>query len=253
MKNFIAQNKKLLCAIGCGLLAAIILVVVFTACVDDDKNVTEPTGVASEATGGIVTTPSNVTEPDVTEPGDITEPTTPDVTEPQKPEKPAAPRDPNAPFGGATPGNLTAEEWKSWDAEQRQEFCKSFDVTNLSLDDKYNFYSIIQFGGLYDCGHKGHYCPNAECHDYVMTLVAEGCPHCGGNDCAAFYARDELGFTEVNYDQCPQYDITKDPVEYCQECGLKSGKGGCIQLISGGNCPHCGEKIPAMTCHHCDD
>lgn len=194
-------------------------------------------------------TPSDPVEPDDgTDDGPEIIPTTPNDT-PIETRPPSTEYD----FTGITPGNLKAEDWKSWDAEQRQAFVDTYDIGNLSLDDKYNFYSIIQFGGLYDCGHKGHYCPNAECHDYVMTLVAEGCPHCGGNDCAAFYARDELGFTEVNYDQCPQYDITKDPVEYCQECGLKSGKGGCIQLISGGNCPHCGEKIPAMTCHHCDD
>lgn len=205
-----------------------------------------------------------VVDPDPT-PSDPIDPEKPDDGTDEGPEIiPSAPKDepyvpmppdPSYDFTGITPGNLTAEEWKSWDADQRQAFFDTYDIANLSLDDKYNFYSIIQFGGLYDCGHKGHYCPSAECHDMIMADVAEGCPHCGGNDCAAFYARDELGFTEVNFDKCPQYDVTKDPVYYCQTCGLPydadSGKEVCNWFVVDTNCDYCGEPVKANQCHRC--
>ena len=217
-------------------------------------------------------TPSDPDTPPVVDP----DPTPSDPIEPEKPDDgsdegpeivPSVPKDehddpflpnPTYDFTGITPGNLTAEQWKSWDRAKRQAFFDTYDIANLSLDDKYNFYSIIQFGGLYDCGHKGHYCPSAECHDMIMADVAEGCPHCGGNDCAAFYARDELGFTEVNFDKCPQYDVTKDPVYYCQTCGLSLGGGNaqkgdecCHKYIADATCSWCGEPVKANQCHRC--
>ena len=258
MKNFIAQNKKLLCAIGCGLLAVIILVVVFTACVDDDKNVTEPTGVASEATGGIVTTPSNVTEPTVTEPSDVTEPTVPDVTEPQEPtepEKPSTPTQPEKPeydFGGITAGNITYEIWSSWDDAKQQawEHSDASSLVNATPDERYNYYCATEFQGGYDCGYENHYCVSKSGHNKLVNAMAEGCPYCGSNDCVSFYARDNRGITKINYEKCPKYHNN------CEVCGLpengESGEMVCTKSLTGKHpCPYCGADREANKCHHC--
>ena len=84
--------------------------------------------------------------------------------------------------------------------------------------------------------------------------MAEGCPFCGKHDCAAFNVIHEdtlywLGYTDCS--ACPQYDITKDPIYYCQDCGEKIAWEGCTQFLSDGECPECGEWCKAWECHHC--
>ena len=256
MKNFIAQNKKLLFAIGCGLLAVIILVVVFTSCVNNDNNATNPTGVAGEATGGIVTTPSNVTEPTVTEPSDVTEPTVPDVTEPQEPqepEKPSTPTQPEKPvdkFNGITVGNITYEQWKSWDQATRQAFRNATSLEDATPDERYNYYCATEFQGGYDCGYENHYCVSKSGHDKLVNAMAEGCPYCGSSDCVSFYARDNRGITKINYEKCPKYHNN------CEVCGLpengESGEMVCTKSLTGKHpCPYCGADREANKCHHC--
>ncbi len=192
-------------------------------------------------------TPSDPVEPDDgTDDGPEIIPTTPNDT-PIETRPPSTEYD----FTGITPGNLKAEEWKSWDAEQRQAFVDTYNIGNLPLDDKYNFYLQTQFDG-YDCGFEGHHCAAQDHHDQIMAEMAVGCPHCGSNDCAAFYARNMMGFTQIDFSQCPQYDITKDPVEYCQECGLIIGDDGCNKSVSGRPCEFCGEPREPMACHHCE-
>lgn len=251
MKNFIAQNKKLLFAIGCGLLAVIILVVVFTSCVNNDNNATNPTGVASEATGGIVTTPSNVTEPTVTEPSDVTEPTMPNVTEPQEPEKPQDPRDPSE----VTVGTIRATDWNSWDKAKRQAFLDSVDWWHITPEEYHNFEVATKYND-YDCGFEGHACRGQEGHDALMEYINAGCEHCGKHDCPSLLVVDpETLFTWPDSSKCPQYDITKDPMEYCQRCGLPThGEPGTICVIyqNDGTCYACGKWINAWTCHCCD-
>ena len=257
MKNFIAQNKKLLFAIGCGLLAVSILVVVFTSCVNNDNNATNPTGVASEATGGIVTTPSNVTEPTVTEPSDVTEPTAPDVTgpqEPTEPEKPSIPTQPEKPadkFNGITAGTITYEVYNSWDHAQKQAFWDIVDLTNASLDERYNFYCAVEFKGGYDCGYENHYCVSESGHNKLVNAMTKGCPYCGEHDCVSFYSRDNRGITKINYEKCPKYN------DNCEVCGLpesrhdvQSGETYCCKLLKDMNCPDCGEFVKAGECHH---
>ena len=255
MKNFIAQNKKLLFAIGCGLLAVIILVVVFTACVDDDKNVTEPTGVVSGVAGGtsdsIATTPGDATEPDVTEPGDITEPTIPDVTEPQKPEKP---RDPNAPFEGYDYGSLTAEAWESWDWDTKMAFVKEFDAT-ATPEEQHNFLRQTQYGG-YSCGFEKHTCFSQDNHEDFMMRLADGCTICGSSECPSFFTVDpQTLFIHMDITACPMYDIHNDPQFYCQTCGLpttgKSGDKICLTCIAPTHCPYCKADMEVGKCHHC--
>ena len=258
MKNLIAQNKKLLCAIGCGLLVAIILVVVFTACVDDDKNVTEPTGVVSGVAGStsdsIATTPGDATEPDVIEPGDVTEPTMPDMTEPQEPtepEKPAAPREPHE----VTAGTIRATDWNSWDNGKKQAFLDSIDWNRVTPEERHNWELAHRYDD-YDCGFEGHACRNDLHHESVMAEINAGCDHCGKHDCPSLLTVNPADlFTEPDSSKCPKYDITKDPSEYCQVCSKPHhGEPGTICVIynSDGNCYACGAWIKAWTCHCCD-
>ena len=262
-----------------------------TSATEPSGNVTEPTGTEPNVTEPEYTGPEDPDEPivpdDVDPDADPTpidpdeepivdpDPTPSDPTESDEPDEdrgdgpdivPTEPdgdiietRPPSTEydFTGITPGNLKAEDWKSWDSEQRQAFVDTCDFDNLSLDDKYNFYLQTQFNG-YDCGFEGHHCAAQEHHDQVMAEMAAGCPHCGGNDCAAFYARNMMGFTQIDFSECPQYDITKDPTEYCQTCGLPraskaaSGELCCSKSLSGTTpCSYCGAEREAGECHNC--
>ena len=105
----------------------------------------------------------------------------------------------------------------------------------------------------YDCGSAGHNCDGPETHAYITNLEIEGCKYCGRHDCPSFYATDEWGHTCYTPSKCPNYDIHKDPVYYCQTCGLECGSGPdkCTQFVTPCNCPNCGEYVEAWTCHSC--
>lgn len=106
----------------------------------------------------------------------------------------------------------------------------------------------------YSCGADGHHCSDPETHAYILSLELEGCQSCGSHNCASFYATDEWGNTCYTPSKCPKYDIKKDPVYYCQDCGKKSGdgrNGSCVQFVNADNCPNCGEWVEGWTCHSC--
>lgn len=106
----------------------------------------------------------------------------------------------------------------------------------------------------YDCGVSGHHCDGPETHAYVTNLELQGCPYCGKSNCQSFYATDEWGNTCYTPGKCPEYDIKKDPAEYCQDCGKKLGdgrNGTCVQFVTAYNCPNCKEYVDAWTCHSC--
>lgn len=106
----------------------------------------------------------------------------------------------------------------------------------------------------YSCGSPNHHCKNAEAHAYIQNLELEGCPFCGSHSCPSFYGTDEWGNSGLFPKLCPKYDIKKDPLYYCQDCGKKIGDGKndtCTQFINACNCPICGEYVPARTCHTC--
>jgi hypothetical protein len=106
----------------------------------------------------------------------------------------------------------------------------------------------------YDCKTAHHHCANAENHAYITNLEIEGCPFCGSHSCPSFYALDEWGYTCYDVKKCPQYNVKKDPVEFCQICGRKNGDGGngtCVQFVNACYCPNCGEYVEANTCHTC--
>jgi hypothetical protein len=91
---------------------------------------------------------------------------------------------------------------------------------------------------------------------YIKNLELDGCPYCGRHDCPSFYALDEWGNPCYTPIKCPSYDIHKDPVHYCQECGKPTGDGAngtCVQFVESCSCPLCGEWVTAWTCHSCEE
>lgn len=108
----------------------------------------------------------------------------------------------------------------------------------------------------YNCGTKGHHCDSPEVHAFVLNLELEGCPYCGKHDCPSFYAVDQWGGARYTPSECPEYDIHKDPVYYCQDCGKPVGSGSkdkCVQYVTACYCPTCGEWVEAWTCHSCGE
>ena len=106
----------------------------------------------------------------------------------------------------------------------------------------------------YSCGAEGHLCSGPETHSFILNLELEGCEYCGSHNCPSFYATNEWGNTRYTPSKCPKYDIKKDPVYYCQECGKECGSGSpdkCIQFVNSDNCPNCGEWVEGWTCHSC--
>ncbi|MDD4496149.1 MAG: hypothetical protein PHV32_17710, partial [Eubacteriales bacterium] len=115
----------------------------------------------------------------------------------------------------------------------------------------------IQIGGgetetKYSCGSPNHHCDGPETHAYILNLELQGCPYCGSHSCPSFYAVDEWGNACYTPSKCPKYDITKDPVYYCQVCGRKNGNGDnntCQKWIVDTVCPICGKLVKANECH----
>lgn len=117
----------------------------------------------------------------------------------------------------------------------------------------------VTFGGdapePYSCGTPGHHCDGPETHAFIQNLEIEGCPYCGSHSCPSFYATDEWGNACYTPSKCPKYDVHKDPVFYCQECGKPCGdgkNGTCVQFVEACYCPNCGKWVEAWICHSCD-
>lgn len=158
-------------------------------------------------------------------------------------------------FGGVTVGTIRATDWNSWDKAKRQAFLDSVDWWHITPEEYHNFEVATKYND-YDCGFEGHACRGQEGHDALMEYINAGCEHCGKHDCPSLLVVDpETLFTWPDSSKCPQYDITKDPFEYCQVCGKPHhGEPGTICVIYqyDGTCHYCGVWIKGETCHCCD-
>lgn len=91
---------------------------------------------------------------------------------------------------------------------------------------------------------------------FLANLMEKGCPYCCSHTCPSFYAKDQWDNPCYDPKLCPQYDIHKDPVYYCQVCGKRVGDGTnstCVRFVTDTICPNCGEFVKANTCHTCPD
>lgn len=238
--------KKKQKLILCGISAAVILAVVLCIALISGRTkppTDEPTESGTETSALVIETPQiepgEITEPETKEPeteipvervdesGALTldEPTAPVPTSPVSTEpagKPAAPiteKTPTDDGNGGTGGGITIGGGQA---------------------EKYN------------CGTPGHHCDGPETHAYIVNLELDGCPYCGKHDCPSFYAVDQWGNTCYTPSKCPKYDIHKDPVYYCQDCGRPTGDGSngtCVQFVNACYCPDCGEWVEGWTCH----
>jgi hypothetical protein len=107
----------------------------------------------------------------------------------------------------------------------------------------------------YSCGVPNHKCNNPEMHAFITNLEIQGCTICTSKSCPSFYGTDQWGNGGLFPHLCPKYDIKKDPLYYCQDCGKKTGdgkNGTCAMFVIPINCPMCNKHVPSWTCHTCD-
>ena len=104
----------------------------------------------------------------------------------------------------------------------------------------------------YSCGVAGHHCQGQETHNFIVSMEAKGCEHCGSHSCPSFYATDKWGNAILDATKCPEYNKKNDPLYYCQDCGKKVGDGSngtCVMFTVDVKCPDCGASVSANTCH----
>ena len=107
----------------------------------------------------------------------------------------------------------------------------------------------------YSCGVANHHCEGPETHAYISNLELEGCPYCGSHSCVSFYGTDAWGNAQYTPSLCPQYGVTKDPLNYCQICGKPTGdgtNGTCVHYIQERDCLNCGKHVGSRECHSCE-
>jgi len=119
---------------------------------------------------------------------------------------------------------------------------------------------VILIGGdyreeTYSCGVAGHHCEGPETHAYISNLELAGCKYCGSHTCPSFYGTDEWGNAQYTPAFCPEYNVTADPLNYCQTCGRPTGdgtNGTCVHFIQECDCPNCGKHVGSRECHTCE-
>jgi len=156
---------------------------------------------------------------------------------------------------------ITYEIWCSWDSLTQMAFdssqtCGHVTDYQMTPEEKYEYDRITSYEN-YTCGFENHYCTGQRGHDKLLEEMEEGCQYCGHNDCISFYSRNEQGITKWNKLCCPEYDIYRDPLYYCQICG-KPGHlidpdrtQHCFSYVHDTNCHYCGVWVEAFACHTC--
>ena len=235
------KNKKKLFIIGGSALAVILAVILLITLLPKNNDTPTPseTEPTSETSDIVIDDPNKDTEPsDISEDGKVTV----EVDDP-----------------GLTP----VDEKQSGESGSVGRTDKKADTTTKPVSEAKPEANKPDGGGIviggntpepYNCGTPGHHCDGPETHAYVLNLELDGCPYCGSNKCASFYATDEWGQTCYTPSKCPKYDIHKDPVYYCQKCGKPCGdgtNGTCAEFNVDIDCPNCGEHVNAWTCHSC--
>lgn len=234
------KNKKAF-VIGGSVLAALIVAVLLVCTIGAKKNAASPA------------TPETESGADVGNDISIEAPETDDTTTGERTmELSVIPDDGNALTVPDEPAPIIRKESKELD--DAGEIATPI-TERMPADDGNGDISVnIGQPKAYNCRTAGHHCDGPETHAFILNLELEGCPYCGKNDCQSFYATDEWGNTCYTPSKCPQYDIHKDPVCYCQTCGRKCGDGSndtCVQFVTACNCPNCGKYVEARTCHSC--
>ena len=218
----------------------------------------------TEPSEGTQPTEPPVTNPPVTNPP-VTEPpvTNPPVTNPPETEPPVVIQPTTYPtepedngYKGVTPDNLSEETVAGWTADDYNQFeWKYWD--EMTNQEKHDLSVLRQNNGVYyRCGTSGHHCMTPTEHERRGAFI---CTYCGQNNCAGWGLRDET-MDAYNYLNCPEYNVFKDPQEYCQTCGKRcfiigvtSILEGCQHGVMDGNCCFCGEYSKAYECHTCKE
>ncbi len=239
MKN----KKKQIIIAGASLTVVLVLVLVFVFVGSIPEKVPEAENTGAESTVSV----SDISVEDPEKTDDTTSDTNQDVTDGKIPDG-ATVLTPDEKIENVSASEPNGE--KPATAEQP--------VTPIPLPDEGGSSGVVIGGGEqpkpYSCGVEGHHCDGPETHAFILNLELEGCPYCESNKCASFYATDEWGNTCYTPSKCPKYDIKKDSVYYCQDCGKKCGDGKddtCVQFVNSADCPNCGAWVESRTCHTC--
>lgn len=257
MKFKMKLTKKQWIIIGSAATAAVLLTVILCAALLPNRTPQTPTENEADTENTVSVSDISIEDPEKTdEPTDDTANDTADDTEGSDGDATAE----KIPDGANV---LTPDEKVENGSESEQNGEKPATaeqpVTPSPLPDEGSSGGGVVIGGgeqpkPYSCGTDGHHCSGPETHAYILNLELAGCEHCGSHNCPSFYATDEWGNTCYTPSKCPKYDIKKDPVYYCQDCGKECGSGSpnkCIQFVNSDNCPTCGEWVEGWTCHSC--
>jgi len=235
------KNKKILAIISG---AAVLIVIISVVCVVRLNNnapisdIEQETSASDTGKDVVIETPENTNTSDAedTEASEIT-----DDGNALKPDENVSDSTNSERTGDKAQDNAVSENVQSQPADTES------NTDGIVIGDSDNSES-------YSCGCANHHCDSPETHAFILNLELEGCPYCGSHSCPSFYGVDEWGNAGYFPERCPEYDITKDPVYYCQDCGKKCGdgtNGTCVQFVTSCYCPNCGEYVEAGTCHTC--
>lgn len=226
-------------------IAAVLLTVILCVALFPNRTPQPPAETEPDTKNTVNVSDISIEEPEKT---DNTEGTDGDVTAERLPD-------------GAnvlTPDENTGNSNNSEQTGQKAETA-DHPVTPKPLPDEGGSSGGVVIGGgsqpkPYNCGVSGHHCESPETHAFILNLELEGCDYCGSHNCPSFYGTDEWGNAGLFPKLCPKYDIKKDPVYYCQDCGKKCGDGSggtCVQFVNSDHCPNCGQWVEGWKCHTC--
>lgn len=204
---------------------------------DEDEDPSEGNGSATPSTP-----PQDDKDPDP----DGDEPV---IKDPKPTERPA---DTSHDFGGVTPSNVTIADVTPWSSSKYQAWLDTYGPQFNTWDQDTRWRWLCVTTGFVDPYYKdGFYCGTEDGYKSLVAQWEEPCDYCGKSRCEDALFRNENGFSEIDPRRCSKYDIHKDPMEYCQTCGLILGENGCYKSVTGRPCKNCGEERAPMECHTC--
>ena len=221
------KNKKVLIGTIVGIVVVAVIIVAVIGLGKDENNTESPTETTTEE--AVIEIPTDI-EDDTTEPETLVE----DDDMLKIEDVDTVTEKPN------TNGNTVKVDKPVVENENRNDNAQGI-VINGDADTN-----------IYSCGKSGHHCESKETHNFIVSLENKGCHHCGSHSCKSFYTTDEWGNACYDETKCPQYDVKKDALKYCQDCGKPTGRGyngTCTKFVEDTVCPDCNEPVKARTCH----
>lgn len=115
------------------------------------------------------------------------------------------------------PMTISYAVWQTWDSRAKAAFNITYTVGDMTPEERNNYYRATHHEE-YQCSFSNYVCQTADIHQYLMDMIARGCPFCYRHEeCPTFYAVDPYTlFMDIDRTLCPEYDIYRDSNYYCQ-------------------------------------